>query len=83
MWSEGLECYVAELYVQPKHRRCGLGRALMSATLEVARAQEAEFIEVSTSEDDVGARALYESFGFINREQGPEGPLMYMYEREL
>jgi ribosomal protein S18 acetylase RimI-like enzyme len=55
----------------------------MSATLEVARAQEAEFIEVSTSEDDVGARALYESFGFINREQGPEGPLMYMYEREL
>jgi ribosomal protein S18 acetylase RimI-like enzyme len=83
IWTERLECYVAELYVQPEHRRRGLGRALMKASLDAARGQGADFIEVATSEDDVGARALYESFGFINRERGPDGPVIYMYEREL
>jgi ribosomal protein S18 acetylase RimI-like enzyme len=83
IWTEGLECYLAELYVQPAHRRRGLGMALMTAALEAARAQGADYIEVATSEDDVGARALYERLGFINRERGSDGPLMYVYEREL
>jgi GNAT superfamily N-acetyltransferase len=83
IWTTGLECYLAELYVQPAHRRRGLGLALMTAALEVARAEGADYIEVATSEDDVGARALYERLGFINREQGPDGPVMYVYEREL
>jgi ribosomal protein S18 acetylase RimI-like enzyme len=83
IWTEGLECYLAELYVQPEHRGHGLGRALMTATLETARAEGADYIEVGTSEDDVAARALYEKFGFINRERGPDGPVMYVYEREL
>lgn len=83
IWTEGLECYLAELYVQPEHRRRGLGLALMIATVDLARAQGADYIEVATSEDDVAARALYERFGFINRELGPEGPVMFMYEREL
>jgi ribosomal protein S18 acetylase RimI-like enzyme len=83
IWTEGLECYLAELYVQPAHRRQGLGRALMTATLDASRARGANYIEVATSEDDRGARALYESFDFINRERGPDGPVIYMYEREL
>jgi hypothetical protein len=29
------------------------------------------------------ARALYERFGFSNREGRPDGPVMYVYEREL
>jgi hypothetical protein len=40
-------------------------------------------IDLGTSEDDVGARALYESAGFTNREGGPDGPTMLYYEREL
>ena len=83
IWTEGLECYLAELYVQPGHRGHGLGRVLMTAALDAARARGADYIEVATSEDDVAARALYERFGFINREQGPDGPIMYVYEREL
>jgi ribosomal protein S18 acetylase RimI-like enzyme len=83
IWTEGLECYLAELYVQPRHRGSGLGRALMTATLDLARSRGADYIEVATSEDDVAARGLYERFGFINREKGPDGPLMYVYEREL
>jgi len=83
IWTQGLECYLAELYVQPAHRRRGLGLALMTAALDVARTAGADYIEVATSEDDVGARALYERLGFINRERGPEGPVMYVYELEL
>jgi ribosomal protein S18 acetylase RimI-like enzyme len=83
IWTPGLECYLAELYVQPRHRRQGLGLALMNAVLETARRHGADYIEVSTGEDDTGARALYERLGFVNRERPPDGPVMLMYEREL
>jgi ribosomal protein S18 acetylase RimI-like enzyme len=83
IWSEGLECYLAELYVVPRRRGRGLGRALMQAALAAARRHGADHIELGTSETDVAARALYESLGFSNREGGPDGPTMYVYEREL
>jgi ribosomal protein S18 acetylase RimI-like enzyme len=83
IWTEGLECYLAELYVIPERRRHGLGRALMEEAMEVARAQGADYMDLGTSEDDVAARALYESLGFSNREGKPDGPLNYYYEREL
>jgi ribosomal protein S18 acetylase RimI-like enzyme len=83
IWTPRLECYIAELYVQPEHRRRGLGLALMNAALEAARARGADYIEVATSEDDAGARALYERLGFVNREHPPDGPVMLMYERDL
>ena len=83
IWTEGLECYLAELYVVPERRGRGLGRALMNAVLETARGEGADYIDLNTSEDDVAARALYESLGFVNRERGPDGPLSYYYERDL
>ena len=55
----------------------------MTATLHTAGDRGADYIEVATSEDDVAARALYEKFGFINRERGPDGPVMFVYERGL
>jgi ribosomal protein S18 acetylase RimI-like enzyme len=83
IWTTSLECYVAELYVRPARRRQGLGRALMVEALALARAKGADYIDLGTSDDDVGARALYESLGFSNRESQPDGPVMYVYEREL
>jgi ribosomal protein S18 acetylase RimI-like enzyme len=83
IWTEGLECYLAELYVIPSRRRRGLGRALMEASMELARAEGADMMYLGTGEDDVAARALYESLGFTNREGKPDGPVNYFYEREL
>ena len=83
IWSEGLECYLAELYVVPNRRGRGLGRALMNAAIDEARAQGADHMELGTSEDDRAARSLYESAGFTNREGKPDGPAMLFYEREL
>jgi GNAT superfamily N-acetyltransferase len=81
--SDGLECYLAELYVVPGRRGAGLGRALMEAAIRTARERGAVTMDLTTTEQDVAARRLYESVGFINREGGPDGPISYYYEREI
>lgn len=83
LYSPHAEAYLAELYVTPEKRGRGLGRALLQASLDLARELGADRIELGTSETDHAARALYESTGFINTEDGPDGPVMYVYEREL
>jgi ribosomal protein S18 acetylase RimI-like enzyme len=83
LWSDALECYLPELYVVPHKRGHGLGRALMEAAIDVARREGADHMDLGTSEDDVAARALYESLGFSNREGKADGPISYFYERDL
>jgi ribosomal protein S18 acetylase RimI-like enzyme len=83
IWTKGLECYLAELYVVPELRGQGRGRVLMEAAMELARRDGADYMELGTGEQDEAARALYESLGFSNREGKPDGPLNYYYEREL
>jgi ribosomal protein S18 acetylase RimI-like enzyme len=83
IWSSGLECYLAELYVVPARRGRGLGRALMEAALREARARGADTMDIGVDEPDLAARRLYESLGFTNRVGGAGGPLMYVYERDL
>ena len=82
IWSDGLECYLAELYVVPARRGQGLGRALMEAALREARDRGADTMDIGVDEPDLAARGLYESLGFSNR-SGTDGPLMFVYEREL
>lgn len=83
IWSSGLECYLAELYVVPVHRGNGLGRALIEAALREARNRGADTMEIGVDEPDLAARHLYESLGFSNRVGGAKGPVMYVYERDL
>jgi ribosomal protein S18 acetylase RimI-like enzyme len=83
LWVEGLECYLAELYVVPRLRGQGRGRALMEAVLAFARERGAGYIELNTGEDDTAARALYESLGFSNREGKADGASQLYYELEL
>lgn len=83
VWTEQAEAYLQELYVVPRRRGEGLGEALLEAAIETSRKANAAWLELSTGETDVAARALYEKLGFTNREGGPEGPPMLYYEREL
>jgi GNAT superfamily N-acetyltransferase len=82
IWSAGLESYLAELYVIPARRGQGLGRELMEAVLREARGRGADTMDIGVDEPDAAARRLYESLGFTNR-SGGDGPLMYVYERDL
>jgi ribosomal protein S18 acetylase RimI-like enzyme len=83
IYTEGDECYLAELYVVPERRGHGLGRALMLAAMALARERGADYMDLNTGEQDVAARALYESLGFSRTEGKPGGPVNYYYEREL
>jgi ribosomal protein S18 acetylase RimI-like enzyme len=83
VWTGELDAYLEELYVAPGRRGEGLGRALLEAAMQAARAAGATHIDLGTSEDDVAARGLYESAGFTNREGKPDGPVMLYYERDL
>jgi ribosomal protein S18 acetylase RimI-like enzyme len=83
IFSDGLECYLAELFVLPELRGRGIGRELMRHALEHARERGADYMELSTAESDIAARRLYESLGFSNREGQADGPLNYYYERGL
>lgn len=83
IWTRALECHLAELFVVPERRGEGLGRALVVEAIELARRKGADYMDVGTGEDDVAARALYESLGFSNRGGQPGGPVNLFYEREL
>ena len=83
IWSAGLECYLAELYVTPAKRGQGLGRGLMEAALRTARERGADTMDIGVDEPDHAARRLYESLGFTNRAGGADSPVMFVYEREL
>ena len=83
VWSESLDTYLEELYVVPALRGGGIGRALLEAAMSEAVSRGAKHLDLCTSDDDVAARALYESCGFTNREGAPDGPVMFYYERDL
>jgi ribosomal protein S18 acetylase RimI-like enzyme len=82
IWTTSLEAYLAELYVIPTRRGMGIGRALMVAVMNEAKRRGASTMDIGVDEPDAAARALYESLGFTNRSR-VDGPLMYVYEREL
>ncbi len=83
LYTGALDAYLEELYVVPEFRGRGIGRALLEAAMDYARARGAAHVDLNTSEADVAARGLYESAGFTNREGAAEGPRMLYYEREL
>ena len=62
------EGYVDNVAVHPSFRRQGLGRALMSALIQQARALDLAFLSLEVRPSNAGAIALYTSLGF--REAG-------------
>jgi GNAT superfamily N-acetyltransferase len=59
-YEEALEGYLAEMYVAPDHRGRGLGTVLLQAVIDDARAQGATYLDLTTTQADTSAMALYE-----------------------
>ena len=55
---------ILTLCVDPANRRQGLGRVLVEAILALTSLQKAGSVFLDVAEDNVAARALYESCGF-------------------
>lgn len=68
IWTGALDAYLEELYVAPKSRGRGIGRALLEGAMGTAREEGAAHIDLTTSEADTTALSLYEGTGFTNRE---------------
>lgn len=83
LWEAADECYLAELYVRPTMRGRGLGRQLLTAAMRHASERGATYMDLTTTNQDAVAVALYESVGFDRHERrGPE-TISYYFEIDL
>ena len=53
-----------DLYVADRHRRQGVGRALLTRVLDAAAAEGALRVSLTTEADNMGALTLYRQLGF-------------------
>jgi ribosomal protein S18 acetylase RimI-like enzyme len=73
LWLESEDCLLEDLFVREAARGSGLGRALVEAAIERARARGCGRVELDTNEGNTAARALYESLGFSSWSETPGG----------
>ena len=68
-WTEGNYCYLQDLFTSEKARNRGVGRALIEAVYDRAKADGASRVYWLTHESNTSAQALYEKVaarsGFI------------------
>lgn len=83
LWDDGLEAYLAELYVQPHRRGRGVGRRFLEDVIAHARERGATYMDLTTTTADEAARRLYERRGFDCHEGRGEGPTSLYYELDL
>jgi ribosomal protein S18 acetylase RimI-like enzyme len=55
----------------------------MEAAIREARQRGADTMDIGVDESDTAARRLYESLDFTHRTGGKDGPVTYVYERDL
>ena len=64
LWHTGPCAFIEELVVDEGGRRQGIGRALLQAALDWAKAQGCSEVELSTEPDNLKAQAFYRRLGF-------------------
>ena len=83
LYAPALEAYLAELYVVPEQRG-QRARASSAACRDGGRSSgRCRPDRTRYQRDRSGRPGAVRSEGFINTEDGPHGPIMYVYEREL
>jgi ribosomal protein S18 acetylase RimI-like enzyme len=72
VWTGANDCWLEDLFVAAQARRSGLGRALVTAAFERARARGCRRIELDVDEDNTSALAFYRELG-LTAESKPPG----------
>ncbi|MDT9592919.1 GNAT family N-acetyltransferase [Nocardioides zeae] len=83
LWEDALEAYLAELYVVPALRGRGHGRVLLRAAMDAVHARGATYLDLTTTNTDEAAVALYESVGFDRHERRGPDVESYYFEIDL
>lgn len=81
LWHDADDCCLEDLFVDESARGSGLGRALVEAAFERARARGCRRVELDANEANAPAIALYESLGFESRSDPPGGRNLFMRRR--
>lgn len=68
-WEVEDFCYLEDLYVDPKNRNSGVGRALIKAVEEIASAKGSKRLYWTTAPDNETARKLYDKVAITDRVQ--------------
>ena len=75
VWTASDDCWLEDLYVTGEARGTGLGRALIEAAFERARARGCGRIQLDVAEDNTRAIEVYRQAGF-GTEPGAPGRTM-------
>ena len=81
IWLDAEDCLLEDLFVRPEAQGSGLGRALVTAAIERARARGCRRMELDADEHNAPARALYESLGFRSGAGEPGRFALFMRRR--
>lgn len=76
-WTGAEDCWLEDLYVTDSARGTGLGKALLEACFERARARGCRRIELDVNEQNTTAIAVYERCGFLV-EPKPPGRTLFL-----
>jgi GNAT superfamily N-acetyltransferase len=81
MWRIGPgTAEIKRMYVQPSHRRAGLGRAMLDELIGAARTARYERIRLDSPDFMTAADGLYLSRGFVGIDPNPESEIPDEYE---
>jgi GNAT superfamily N-acetyltransferase len=78
VWWAAEDCLLEDLFVREDARGTGLGRALVEATVDLARQRGCRRVELDANEDNEAALALYRSFGFDAQDDRYGGRNLFM-----
>jgi GNAT superfamily N-acetyltransferase len=81
IWTETLDCWLEDIFVEEAARGAGLGRKLMEAAFERARERGCARMELDVNERNAGALSLYKSLGFEAWSDPPGGRNLLMRRR--
>jgi ribosomal protein S18 acetylase RimI-like enzyme len=71
VWTGADDCWLEDLYVDESARGTGLGRALVNAAFERARARGCRRVELDVNESNADAIGFYEALGFTTEPKPP------------
>jgi ribosomal protein S18 acetylase RimI-like enzyme len=81
VWWDAEDCHVEDVFVRSEARGSGLGRALVQAAIDRARARGCRRLELDTAEENVPALGLYRSLGFRSGADEPGRLAVFMRRR--
>jgi GNAT superfamily N-acetyltransferase len=78
IWWAAQDCLLEDLFVRDQARGTGVGRALLEATIELARERGARRVELDANDQNEAAQALYRSAGFDAQDDRYGGRNLFM-----